>query len=236
MIILNVKTTTRDVTSRVIADSGMVPRSGRHWYRDRNFGGEPANVALRMADDVETYRVDAIRITGFDFEYNRALDGAYARVKRSPPRAIPVTVQGPKVVACDFKDPLLFCQMYGGLLRPFTRQWAGFVFDESASVDWKWPTPKPDYSKMVLRIGPLGKSRLYLPMTIAARRGSSEGGAYCLSEVAKLASWLREHKVRELTLRRYGGAGMDKMTDWLRALVNEHCPVMKITSDPEPLK
>lgn len=105
---------------------------------------------------------------------------------------------------------------------------------------------KPDCSKMVLRIHPGGVAGLCLPETAPlhgmnkTKGKGAEGGVYSIAphrhEAESLAKKLKELKVRELTLRRYGGATMEHMTEWLTAIVNASSPVMKIISDPEPLK
>ncbi len=126
-------------------------------------------------------------------------------------------------------------------------------WDEATTVDWKpffamddsaapKAPPKPDYSKMVLRIGEDDCASLRLPTRLKLDGADNREGLYWRSasdlsnSVAGLAKKLRELKVRELTLRRHrSSVPMQEMTEWLTAVVNASSPVMKIISDPEPL-
>lgn len=139
------------------------------------------------------------------------------------------------------KNPAFLGTMYGGPVKwptPVAQNNDGvgpvrthYWVDESTAV----PLPKKtDYSKMVLRIGITGLTGLCLPHT---PRGSiAAAGTYAPREAEALALKLRQLKVRELTLRRHSGAPMERMTEWLVAIVNASSPVMKIISDPEMMK
>lgn len=122
---------------------------------------------------------------------------------------------------------------------PLPKTFAGVKFFESQPL-WKYNTlelrpPKRDYSKMVLRIGEHSYSGLDLPSKITDLKRPAEF-VYLIREVDDLAKKLRELKVRELTLRRHSGASMERLTEWLVAIVNASSPVMKIISDPEMMK
>ncbi len=161
---------------------------------------------------------------------------ASAVVKMPPVSAWPSPLPRAKVPGNFFWDPAE---------RSWTARPTYFrsVFDESAKI--KVEPKKLDYSKMVLRIY-RGITGLCLPEDAAKLLCPAAGGVYddyhgSVSKGSKgydaLAKKLRELKVRDLTLRRvYASVPMERMTEWLVAVVNASSPVMKITSDPEPLK
>lgn len=109
------------------------------------------------------------------------------------------------------------------------------------------PEPPRKIRELELWIHEDGSAGLYLPGTHESQRSVTPN----IAERARMgtqdhvhgnygfkanAAFLRAVGCRKLTLRRRRRTPVAVLTKWLTGLVNEHSPVMKIISDPEPLK